>query len=57
MYHPPSQKIDYFFKCIGRALDVYNDIYDKFLLVGDFNAEENELVNFWIYISYKNKMV
>ena len=41
MYHPPSKKDDYFFKCIRRALDVYNDIYDKFLLVGDFNAEEN----------------
>ena len=44
MYHPPSQKDDYFFKCIWRPLDVYNDIYDKFLLVGDFNAEEIEPV-------------
>ena len=41
-YHPPSQKDDHFFKCIGRALDVYNDVYDKLLLVGDFNAEEKE---------------
>ena len=33
-----------FFRCIARALDAYNDIYDKFLLVGDFNAAENEAV-------------
>ena len=44
IYHPPSQDDNYFFRCIARALDAYNDIYDKFLLVGDFNAEENEAV-------------
>ena len=44
IYHPPSQDDNYFFRCIARALDAYNDIYDKFLLIGDFNAEENEAV-------------
>ena len=44
IYHPPSQDDNYIFRCIARALDAYNDIYDKFLLVGDFNAEENEAV-------------
>ena len=41
-YHPPSQNDDYYFKHIGRALDVYSNFYDKFLLTGDFNAEEIE---------------
>ena len=27
---------------LGRALDVYNAMYDKILLAGDFNAEEHE---------------
>ena len=41
VYHPPSQKDDYFFNCLGSAINVYNT-YDKILLVGDFNAEEKE---------------
>ena len=39
VYHPPSQRDDYFFNCLGNAINVYNT-YDKILLVGDFNAEE-----------------
>ena len=30
-----------FFKEVGHALDVYSN-YEKFLLAGDFNAEEHE---------------
>ena len=41
-YHPPSQDDDYYFKTVGRALDIYNNFYDKYLLTGDFNAEEIE---------------
>ena len=26
----------------SRALDIYNNFYDKYLLTGDFNAEEIE---------------
>ena len=37
--HPPSQRDDYFFNCLGSAINVYNT-YDKILLVVDFNAEE-----------------
>ena len=44
VYHPPSQNDDYFFNCLGSALDIYNTTYDKILLVGDFNAEETESV-------------
>ena len=43
-YHPPSQSNDYYFKCLSRALDIYNTLYDKVCLVGDFNTEENESV-------------
>ena len=32
-YHPPTQ---------GRALESYTKTYEKFLLIGDFNAEEHE---------------
>ena len=41
-YHPPSQRDEFYFDSIGRALDVYNAMYDKILLAGDFNAEEHE---------------
>ena len=41
-YHPPSQNDKYFFDNLGIALDTYSDKYDKFLLTGDFNAQEGE---------------
>ena len=36
--HPPNQTDNCFFKSIGTALDQYQ----KFLLLGDFNAEDTE---------------
>ena len=39
----PSQNDQYFFDCVGKALDVYSNKYDKFLLIGDFNAEVGEI--------------
>ena len=41
VYHPPIQRGDYFFNCLGSAINVYNT-YDNILLVGDFNAEEKK---------------
>ena len=41
-YHPPSQCDKYFFDQISIALDTYSTLYDKFVLIGDFNAEESE---------------
>ena len=41
-YHPPSQPDQYFFDNIGNALDKYSQYYEKFLLAGDFNAEDSE---------------
>ena len=41
-YHPPSQNDDYYFKSIGDSVDIYCSDYQKYVLVGDFNADENE---------------
>ena len=43
-YHPPSDSDSYYFEKISNSLDLYLDTYDKFILVGDFNAQENEVV-------------
>ena len=55
-YHPPNQVDNYYFKAIGNALDIYNNIFDKCILVGDFNAEEIEvdLSNFLEIYGLKN---
>ena len=55
-YHPPSQNDNFYFNNIGRALDVYTQQYDKILLVGDFNAEEKEVIlnNFMELYDLKN---
>ena len=41
-YHPPSQNDEYYFKNISSSLDLYCQHYEKFLLIGDFNAEDSE---------------
>ena len=41
-YHPPSQSDQFYFDNLGNALDIYNEIYNKFLLIGDFNAQDTE---------------
>ena len=43
-FHPPSQVDIYFFGEVGKSLDRYSQIYSKFLLISDFNAEESEPV-------------
>ena len=42
-YHPPSQNDQYHFHCLDEALDVYSS-YEKVILTGDFNAQDNECV-------------
>ena len=44
IYLPPSQVHEYFFGEVGKSLDRYSQIYSKFLLIGDFDAEETEPV-------------
>ena len=41
-YHPSSQSDQYFFENIGKTQDKYSKHYDKYMLVGYFNAEESE---------------
>ena len=41
-YHPPSQSDEYFFNHLQNGLDIYNKFDDKYMLVGDFNAEDSE---------------
>ena len=41
LYHPPSQKDQYYFDNIDKALDVYST-YVKVILGGDFNNETGE---------------
>ena len=55
-YHPPSQNDNFYFDNIGRALNIYTQTYDKFLLAGDFNAEEQEVIikNFMQLYDLKN---
>ena len=41
-YHSPSQSDEYFFNHVKNGLDIYSKVYDKYMLVEDFNAQESE---------------
>ena len=53
-YHPPSHSDQYFIENIGKALHKYSKHYDKFMLVGVFNAEESHLSQFLYVYNAKN---
>ena len=40
--HQVSQQGKYFFNGLDNTLDKYNENYEKFLLIGNFNAEDSE---------------
>ena len=42
-YHPPSQNDEYFFSNLSKTLDSFHNKYEKFLLIGDFNSEDQEI--------------
>ena len=42
-YHPSSQSDEDFFNHVQNGLDIYSKFYDKYMLIGDFNADESEL--------------
>ena len=41
-YRPPSQDKKHYFKNLTNSLEFYIQFYDKFILAGDFNAEEDD---------------
>ena len=47
-YHPPSQSEGYYFSPVSNCLDAFSPPYDRFLLVGYFNANYSKetLFNF-----------
>ena len=55
-YHPPSQSDEYFFHQVKLGLDRYSKYYEKFILIGHFNAEESEpcLSQFLFEMNAKN---
>ena len=45
VWNIPSKSNDaYYLNSVGRALELYTQIYDKIILASDFNAGENEMV-------------
>ena len=42
VYRPPVQPLQTFLDNLGKCIDHYSPKYDKFMLFGDFNAEETE---------------
>ncbi len=56
IYRPPSQGEGYFFQEIGKSLDHFSLKFENFILMGDFNTEENDenISNFMESYSLKN---
>ena len=42
-YHLPSQSEEYFFHQVKKGLDMCSKFYERYMLIGDFNAEESFL--------------
>ena len=55
-YRPPNQEKDYYFRSISNSLDLYIGNYERFILIGDFNINENDqmLVDFNHQYNSKN---
>ena len=53
---PTCQSDEYFFDHIQNGLDIYSKFYNKYMLIGDFNAEGSEpcLSQFRFEINAKN---
>ena len=42
IYRPPSQDEKRFYEELGKAMDHLSDTYENFIILGDFNNEEND---------------
>ena len=51
-YHLPNQSDEYFLNHVKNGLDIYSKFYDKYMSVGDFNAE---FLQFLFEMNGKNK--
>ena len=54
-YRPPKQQAEYFLKHINHALDTYRQIFDKYLLAGDFNIEETDPIMYEVLFKNDSK--
>ena len=55
-YHPLNQPDRYFFKVVGNTLDQHLKIFEKNLLLGDFNAEITETILSEFSVQYGAKV-
>ena len=55
-YHQPSQSDEYFLHQVKKGLDMYSNIYERYMLIGDFIAEESRpcLSQFLFEMNAKN---
>ena len=55
--NPPSLSDSYYFEKLSNSLDLYIDTYDKFVLTGDFNAQEDEVEIHEFLMKYDAKCI
>ena len=55
-YNLPSQSDEYFFHQVKKGLDMCSKFYERYMLIGDFNAEESQscLSQFLFEMNAKN---
>ena len=42
IYRPPTQNVNLFFEEMGKAIDQYSNRSENFIVLGDFNIEEQQ---------------
>ena len=52
IYGPPGMKAVYFINNICRGIDVYNNRYEHFVIMGDFSLEPTEEITEKLCVSY-----
>ena len=52
IYRPPGMNAAYFINNICRGIDHYSNMYEHFVIMGDFNLEPTEELIEYICLSY-----